>query len=534
MNYIQNLKINFNLKSNTIFISGFILLLLPFYVFLTKNFYEILYQYKLTIVYIFLFFLLSSYIFSKFISYIFKINFQLIFFYLNLSFYIQHNFSGFFESKLESFNIKGGTSLEVAFLLLALLVILFFFQLKTKNNFFQFFFIFSILNLIYNSALILKYIYVGNFFSQIENSNNLLVKKNKKLFNNNIYVIVLDSMVSLEKAEKYLNVDNSKFLKKLNKNNLTYFSNSESVSVTTRHTFASLFNLNPVLLDHKKFKNRPKLLFPGTIKDSNLLKLLKNKNINFFWIGNEWMDCFNYDTKYCLESENNFGFVFYNLHDFEYFFKIFIKNSFLNKIILKVTSSNKKYYDKQDNITFEFETDEKYHTQNALKNFEKFYKKIKIPKYNNFYFIHHWSPHPPFIFDKNCNFKNTNSTIATLQNFNLDEYKYNYICTQNDLINFLDFIKIYDSNAHIIIFGDSGMNLEMETNDLKKHFSKYDIFTAISTNSLCETTKTYSTNLNHLKTFLNCVLDSDLNIENDNRYYEYNDKINLYNKIDFQ
>ena len=173
------MKINFNLKSNTIFVSGFILLLLPFYVFFNKNFYEIIYQYKLIIVSIFLLFLLSSYIFSKFISYIFKINFQLIFFYLNLSFYIQHNFSDFLNSKLESYNLKGGTSIEVAFLLLALLVILFFFQLKNKNNFFQFFFIFSILNVIYNSALIFKNIYVGNFFSQSENSKNLLVKKKR-------------------------------------------------------------------------------------------------------------------------------------------------------------------------------------------------------------------------------------------------------------------------------------------------------------------------------------------------------------------
>lgn len=532
------MKINLNIKSNTILISGFILLLLPFYVFLNKNFYEILYQYKLTIVFIFLFFLLSSYIFSKFISYILKINFQLIFFYLNLSFYIQHNFFGFFESKLKSFNLEGGTSTQVAFLLLALLVILFFFQLKTKNNFFQFFFIFSILNLIYNSALIFKNIYVGNFFSQIENSNNLLVKtKNKKLLNNNIYLIVLDGMVSLEKAEKYLNIDNSKFLKQLNKNNLKYFSNSKSVAVTTRHTFASLFNLNPVLLDFKKFKNRPKLLFPGSVEDSNLLKLLKNKNYSFFWTGNEWMDCFDFDTKYCLyneyfikKNEDNQGFVFNNLNNL-YFFKIFIKNSFLDKIILKLSSRNKKYYDKQNNTTFKYE---KYQIRHALKNFEKYFKQIKIPKYNNFYFIHHFSPHPPFIFDKNCNFKNTNSTIATLTNFTLEDYKYNYICTQNDLVTFLNFIKIDDPNAHIMVTGDHGWNLERESNELNKLFSKYDIFTAISSNSLCASTKIYSTNLNHFKTFLNCILDSNLSIENDNRYYEYNDRINLYNKINFQ
>lgn len=520
------MKINFHLKSNTIFVSGFILLLLPFYVFFTKNFYEIIYQYKLTIVSIFLLFLLSSYIFSKFISYIFKINFQLIFFYLNLSFYIQHNFSDFLISKLESYNLKGGTSIEVALLLLAILVILFFFQLKNKNNFFQFFFIFSILNVIYNSALIFKNIYVGNFFSQSENSKNLLVKKkNKKLFNNNIYLIILDGMVSLEKAEKYLNIDNSKFLKQLNKNNLKYFSNSKSVAVTTRHTFASLFNLNPVLLDYKKFKNRPKLLFPGPVKDSNLLKLLKNKNNNFFWTGNAWMDCFNFDSKYCLNNEDNHGFVFYNLDDSLYFFQIFIKNSFLNKILLRLTLSNKKYYDRQDHTTFKTE---KNHTQHALKNFEKFFKKIKIPKYNNFYFIHHFSPHPPFIFDKNCNFKNTNSTIATLNDFTLDDYKYNYICTQNDLVNFLNFIKIDDPNAHIMVIGDHGWNLERESNDLNKLFSKYDIFTAISSNSLCASTKTYSTNLNQFKNFLNCVLNSNLSIENDNRYYEYNNRINLY------
>ena len=96
------------------------------------------------------------------------------------------------------------------------------------------------------------------------------------------------------------------------------------------------------------------------------------------------------------------------------------------------------------------------------------------------------------------------------------------------MVTFLNFIKIDDPNAHIMIIGDHGWNLERESNDLNKLFSKYDIFTAISSNSLCASTKTYSTNLNQFKNFLNCVLDSNLSIENDNRYYEYNNRINLY------
>ena len=118
--------------------------------------------------------------------------------------------------------------------------------------------------------------------------------------------------------------------------------------------------------------------------------------------------------------------------------------------------------------------------------------------------------------------------MATLTNFTLEDYKYNYVCTQNDLVNFLNFIKIKDPNAHLIITGDHGWNLERESDDLKKLFSRFDIFTAISAHSLCENNKTYSTNLNHFKTLLNCVLNTNLSVEDDNRYYEYNDRINLY------
>lgn len=519
------MKVKIYLKNNLIFILGFVLLLLPFYVFFVKNFYEVIYQYKLTLISIFLIALLSSYIFSKAISYAFKINFQLIFFFLNLSFYIQHNFFSFIVSNLEKFNLNS-YSVTVAAIMLAILIILYFFQLKNKKNFFEFFFIFTILHLIYNSALIFKNIYEGNFFSQSKNFENLLDKtENIKLLNNNIYLVILDGMVSLEKSEKYLNINNTKFLTELNVNNLNYIADSKSVSNTTRHTLASLFNLDPVTLGYKKFKNRPKLLFPDTIGDSNLLKLLKRKHNTFYWIGNTWMDCYNVDLDYCINNTYNFSYLFNYLDNSPYFLKIFIKNTLLNRIVLKITS-NKNFYDKQKNITLKFEKNISY--KHTLKNFQNFFKKTKIPRNNTFFFIHHFSPHPPFIFDKRCNFKKTNSTEATLNNFTLEDYKYNYVCTQNDLLNFLNFIKIKDPNAHLIVMGDHGWNLERESDNLKKQFSRFDIFTAISAHSLCDNNKTYSTNLNHFKTLLNCVLNTNLSVEDDNRYYEYNDRINLY------
>ena len=524
-----------NKKLRIIFFSGLFLFLLPFLNFLNINTYEVIGQFKLIYFLLFLTTLIVFLLFSLFISKLTKQNIFIIFFFTSLFFFIQFYFN-LISITLEDFGIKGGTSKESFFFIFFLFLLLIFLQYKNSNLFFKFFFIFTLLNFIYNSFFILKNIFQGDYFYTSTNSKNITKIKQKTIINNNIYLIFLDGMVSLEKFDNYFDVNIDKLKINFNNNNLKYKNNAKSIATTTRLTFASFFNLNPVTLDNKKFKNRPKLLFPGGINKSNLMNILESNNYKFNWIGNAWMDCYIYNHEFCLSNKAVVHYLYIVKNDQIYFIKTFFQNSLFYKIFLKLTSFfseiisyDQKIYD--TSFTYDDDNDPttpKEIYKNALRNFSYFYSKTKIPAYNNFYFIHNLSPHPPFIFDEECNYKKTSTFINTETNFDINGYRDNYICTFKDLVKFLKFVNKNDPKANIFITGDHGWDLEKNKDDSKKIFSRYDIFLAKSFDPNCSLDRDTNINLNHFKFFLNCILNTSLDYSNENLYFEKNNKISIY------
>ncbi len=526
--------INKNIR--IIFFSGLFLFLIPFLNFLNTNIYEIINQFKLIYSLLFLtiliFFLTLSFLISK----ITKYNISLIFFFISLFFFIQFYFN-LISLKFVDFGIKGGTSKQSIIFIFSLFILLIFLQYKKNNFFFKFFFIFTLLNFTYNSLFIIKNVYQGGYFYTSSNSKNIIKVNNKSIVNNNIYLVFLDGMVSLEKFDNYFDVNIDKLKTNLNNNNLKYVNNAKSTATSTRLTFANFFNLNPVTLDNKEFKNRPKLLFPGSINKSNLLNILESNNYKFNWLGNAWMDCYNYNHEFCLSNKNNIADFYIGRSDQIYFIKTFFQNSLFYKIFLKsksffteTISYDQKIYD--TSILFDEDNDSatpKLLYKNALRNFSYFYSKTKIPDYNNFYFIHNLAPHPPYIFDEKCNYKKKVTTfVNTEANFDINGYRDNYICAYKDLINFLNFLNKNDPKANIFITGDHGWDLANNKEDSKKIFSRYDIFLAKSFDPSCSLDKDTSINLNHFKFFLNCVLNTSLDYSNENLYFEKNNKILIY------
>jgi hypothetical protein len=524
-----------NNNNKIIFISGLFLFLLPFVKFLQINTYEIINQFKLVY-----FALLSSlfilfFIFSILISSITKINFIIILFFINLFFYIQFNFN-LISTKLENHGISGGASLETLIIILFLFVSLIFFQYKKKNLFFKFFLIFTFLNLLNYSFLLLKNIYYGGYFNtELNAKNNIEIEKNI-IIGDNIYLVVLDGMVSLQKFKQYFDIDIDKIKIDLENSNFEYVNNAKSIATSTRLTLGSFFNLNPITLDHKTFKNRPELLFPGPIKKSNLLNLLNSNNYKLNWIGNNWMDCYDYNSEFCISSEKTFIDKYLGINNQSYFVKVFFQETLIFKFFLKLISFFEEpfYYDqKVYNNVLQFDDDNNSDTPSipykiALRNFIYFYSKTNIPTHNNFYFIHNLAPHPPFIYDQDCNFKKSETFVNTNDTFNLTEYRDNYICTYKDLINFINFVKEKDPKSNILITGDHGWDLEKNKDDNKKIFSRYDIFLAKSFNTDCKVEKNNLINLNYFKNLINCVFHTSLDHSETTQYFEKNDKINVY------
>ena len=123
-------------KNNKIILfSGIFLFLIPFLSFLQVNTYEIIDQFKFVysalLIFLFLLFISISILIFK----ITKINFLIVFFFINLFFFLQFYFDLILIT-LEDLGVKGGASLESFIIIFLIYISLIFLQYKKKKTFF--------------------------------------------------------------------------------------------------------------------------------------------------------------------------------------------------------------------------------------------------------------------------------------------------------------------------------------------------------------------------------------------------------------
>ena len=122
-------------KDNKIILfSGIFLFLIPFLSFLQVNTYEIIDQLKFVYSALLIFLLVLFISISILIFKITKINFFIVFFFINLLFFLQFYFN-FISITLEDLGVKGGASLETLIFIFLFFISLIFFQYKKKNFF---------------------------------------------------------------------------------------------------------------------------------------------------------------------------------------------------------------------------------------------------------------------------------------------------------------------------------------------------------------------------------------------------------------
>ena len=86
-----------------------------------------------------------------------------------------------------------------------------------------------------------------------------------------------------------------------------------------------------------------------------------------------------------------------------------------------------------------------------------------------FNFIHFGPPHPPYIFDKDCNFKRVSNDKVTYNNalindpaFLKDGYYDNFICSTNVSKKIIQNILDYDQDSYIILLSDHGPSIQKD------------------------------------------------------------------------
>ena len=313
--------------------------------------------------------------------------------------------------------------------------------------------------------------------------------QDKILTKRNIYYIILDEMMAIETAAQVNITTKKEVLGNLSSAGLKYIDKSQSSYSETMMTLASL-----MLIDYHHKPSSPKYVddsnfFPRMMYKMHtelpLISYLKKANSSFFWSGNSVAGCndsrfispsltFKFKWVSCINSTNDFS----------------SKNSFKFYLTTPFATIYKRI--------FKYTED-----QFSIDKFLKYIDKNGKPKTPFFAFIHHLSPHRPFLVTKEC--EPTNYI-----NRNFEGYKASYQCTIKKIKMFMEKINNIDPEAIVVFQADhglrSGENFDLELTEQEKYLFLGKIFNAIKAPEICfDKYGLPRTNVNTIRFTLNCA-----------------------------
>ena len=308
---------------------------------------------------------------------------------------------------------------------------------KSKNIFYLFISIFLIINYTFFFYNLTHHLYKKTTYKNLNTQNasdSIVNLKSKKDKNIDIYFIVLDGMMSLDNAENLQIINKEIALSNLKKIGGTVSKNSFTNYTTTHLSLTSIFEMDYFISEGKDQYYDMRKIFPKILKieSTPLIKILKNIDREMYWIGNEWAYC---------KSNKNIKCLFFNNTKIYITLNKFYKNNPLIHFI----NFAKDYLLFNDNYylnSFDFY----FRTKNTLKKINS-----NLSEKNKFFFVHVYKPHPPFIFDSDC------QILKNEIKNKFEGYKNNYKCTFERIPNFIDEINKHDKKEKLFIFiGDHG------------------------------------------------------------------------------
>jgi hypothetical protein len=441
---------------------------------------------------------------------------------------------------------------EFALIIIILIIFLLYYFKEKLQNFLKYFF------LVYFFILIPQIFFLDFEFlkSNHQYFNNYYDKNNNNTFQyfdkhelkdlnekRNIYLVILDGMVSLEEFKNQHNSFNLIDTKQLlNEVELFYIKDSKSVFPTSHLTFSSIANLKAIKTpDSEKYSNRNDF-FPAILllpenheKYPKLIKALNQIEYSFKWIGSAWADCNKYNIRFCLgyDEENNSRnlkidyLLNYNISTVNDFFlsqtpiKSILFN--LNYLIL----NNKKY--------FQWE----HKANDGIGKFLKAIKYFDFKKNKNYFFwIHHNSPHWPYVFNSDCSERIDDVSV----NNNFEGYKMAYLCNIKKIEIFMNYINKHDPTAIVILQGDHGFEFDPTGNLKNSGFTRenarkrLDHFNAVKINKKCKKFLSKNIgNINGVRLALSCAIDKTPRLIEEKNFIGFYENQEGYGQIyDFQ
>ena len=490
----------FNSKKFNYFILSLIIFSLPFLDFINYNFDE-----KDTILqksfYVLIFFILILVLSSTILINLFfkKIDFYDSLFVSVVGFWIlfKHSLVNDTLISIERADfLMANFSSEISLILILLIFsifLIFFFKKNILMKKFIFIFFYLQFFLILFSLLQLNFT-KSTFVNKNDKINEEIffsdLKDQKKP---NIYFFILDAMQPIKEFEKYYNINLSTFLEELKNKNYVYIHDTENFYGNTTNVLSAFFNLDKILTDDDKSKLKTPYYFPVVLKEnnnSNLITILNNLGYDFKWAGNYYIYCPKYNLKYCLNKNQSNIDLYLNL------------SFFAKSPLIQITQKFGLFFFSFDFKNYIFEKSlgggglyELHDGMGRLTQYVKDLKKIDKP---TFYFIHHMSPHHPYLTASDCSYKSYSGKI------NYEGYKAAYLCNLKKILMTVKFLEEKDPESFIVFQSDH--NWEMSNTSLEKR----RIFNLFKVKNECE--YNFNKNLNNvnmLRLILSCITGND-------------------------
>tara|TARA_B100001057_G_scaffold2756_1_gene2551 strand:+ start:8264 stop:9721 length:1458 start_codon:yes stop_codon:yes gene_type:complete len=465
----------FNTEKSKNLILSIIILIIPFLEFIKNNLNEfdiiVGKSFYVLIILITISLLFIAYILNFFIKKLTYFESLLISTTAYWVFFKHNSLNLFFQKIFQSNKIGTEFSSEISLLFLVLLTtIISIFVIKKSVFFKRFISLFFLLSFFF--LLLQISFFKKDVINSDQNKENLIVfpdKANNK--KDNIYFFILDAMQPLKDFEKYYNIELNSFISEYKKHNYIYFNNTENLYTNTTDGLSAVFYLDKIFTKDKKLKKKAKVLFPTLLRKnfkSDLIYNLENLGYEFKWIGNFFAYCPKFNLRYCLNQ---------NQHELidTYLYINFFRQSPLIQIIWSTGRI----------FNFDFNKYFFYNLNDGMGRLTKNLGKNKNLEKPTFYFVHHMSPHWPYITDKDCSFKN----YPGEENF--EGYKSAYLCNLKKIKNTIEFIEKNDPNSFVVFQSDHNWQMSKTKKEKKLIF-------------------------NLIKEKKNCRLDKDVNLNNVN------------------
>jgi len=288
----------------------------------------------------------------------------------------------------------------------------------------------------------------------------------------NVYFVIVDGMLSLESAQHLNIVDQDEVLARLRELGVRYIKQTYSSYDYTYLTLSSILSLTYHTKQHNPYRNQSQF-FPFVMREEAksisgrpriaLLYFLENLGIDFVWLGNSWGKCIPSTKWSCVGMDKvETGLLDGLYYDFLLLIDPFYRQSIIGRFI-SIALRERRDVDR------------------SLVKFMEAFESITSDGEPRFFLIHHFAPHDPFTKTRNCE----DITNQSQDSDPFEGYRDNYLCTLQEIQQFLSMTSSIDPESIVVIQADHGWVVSNPKDESRTANRSSSVFNAIRAPDRC-------------------------------------------------